>query len=106
MRQPVRSARFVALALTVSVLQLSSAAPASADFIVPTVVAQHAFVGDPLWGLGTVEGTIFGVAPDERTAMASTTKIMTLHLLDNAIDVGYVTPNDLVTVSDLAKPAP
>jgi serine-type D-Ala-D-Ala carboxypeptidase (penicillin-binding protein 5/6) len=102
MRSHVRSARLVAFALVVSVLRLSLAAPARADFIVPTIVAQHAFVGDPLWGLDTVDGTVFGIAPDERTAMASTTKIMTLHLLNNAIAVGYVSPNDLVTVSALA----
>jgi D-alanyl-D-alanine carboxypeptidase len=102
MRSHVRGARLIALALVVSVLRLSVAAPASADFIVPTIVAQHAFVGDPLWGLDTAEGSIYGIAPDERTAMASTTKIMTLHLLNNAIAVGFVDPNDLVTVSALA----
>jgi D-alanyl-D-alanine carboxypeptidase (penicillin-binding protein 5/6) len=102
MRPPIRSARLVVLALIVSVLRLSSAAPTRADFIVPTIVAQHAFVGDVLQGLDTADGTIYGIAPDERTAMASTTKIMTLHLLNNAIAVGYVDQNDLVVVSPLA----
>ncbi len=51
-----------------------------ADFSPPTVQAQHAFVGDPLFGLDSQEGTVFAIKPDERTPMASTTKIVTLHI--------------------------
>ena len=56
------------------------ASSAAAHVNPPTVTALHAFIGDALFGLDSPEGTLFGILPDERTAMASTTKLMTLHL--------------------------
>lgn len=68
----------------------------------PTVTAQHAFIGDPLFGLDTPEGTLFGILPDEQTAMASTTKLMTLDVTIHAIDAGVVGRNDQVVVDSFA----
>jgi D-alanyl-D-alanine carboxypeptidase len=75
---------------------------ASAHVDPPTVTAQHAFIGDPLFGLDTAEGNLLGVLPDERTAMASTTKLMTLDVLLHAVQEGVVTMNDQVTVDAFA----
>jgi D-alanyl-D-alanine carboxypeptidase len=68
----------------------------------PTVTAQHAFIGDPLWGLGTSAGNLFGILPDERTAMASTTKLMTLDVTLHAVADSVVGLNDQVTVDSFA----
>ncbi len=68
----------------------------------PTVTAQHAFIGDPLFGLDTPDGSLFGILPDERTAMASTTKLMTLDVTLHAVDDGVVGLNDPVTVDAFA----
>ncbi len=67
----------------------------------PTVTALHAFVGDPLWGLDTPQGTLFAILPDEQTAQASTTKIMTLHLASIALSQGVVHLDDQVTIDAL-----
>ena len=72
---------------------------ASAHVDQPTLTAQHAFVGDPLWGLDSAEGSLLGVLPDERTAQASTTKLMTLHLTVLALNAGKVQLSDLVTIN-------
>src|SRR5712692_5981943 len=61
---------------------LTPVRPAAAHVEPPTLTALHAFVGDPLWGLDTVHGTVLAVAPDEQTAQASTTKIMPCFDLD------------------------
>ena len=69
----------------------------------PTVTAQHAFIGDPLFGLGTAEGNLFGILPDERTAMASTTKLMTLDVTLRAdVEDDVVDLDDDVTVDAFA----
>lgn len=80
---------------------LGLAQPASAHVDPPTVTALHAFVGDPLWGLDTPEGSLYGILPDERTAMASTTKVMTLDLAVEALNAGVVLLNDQVTIDAL-----
>jgi len=65
----------------------------------PTVTALHAFIGDPLLGLDTAEGTLFGISPDEQTAMGSTTKIWTLDLTAHALAQGKVHLDDKVTIT-------
>jgi D-alanyl-D-alanine carboxypeptidase len=75
---------------------------ASTDVGLPTVTAGHAFIGDPLFGLNTSGGTLFGILPDERTAMASTTKLMTLDVTLDAVDDGVVSLHDQVTVDPFA----
>jgi D-alanyl-D-alanine carboxypeptidase len=77
------------------------ASPGAAHVNPPTLTALHAFVGDPLWGLDTPQGTLVGVLPDERTAQASTTKIMTLHLASIALTEGVVHLDDQVTIDAL-----
>lgn len=90
----------VALALGATFLALVPAAAGHVD--TPTVTAQHAFIGDPLFGLDTTQGTLFATLPDERTAMASTTKLMTLDVLLHAVQDGVVSMNDQVTVDAFA----
>jgi D-alanyl-D-alanine carboxypeptidase len=95
------------LAAIVATIFLSIAsgalAPSAAAHVdPPTVTALHAFIGDPLFGLDTAEGSLFGIAPDERTAMASTTKLMTLDVTLNAVDDGVVSLDDQVTVDPFA----
>src|SRR5262249_17380410 len=72
---------------------------ALADPSPPALNAFHAFVGDPLFGLDTPQGTLLGVKPDEKTAMASTTKIWTLDLLAHALAQGKVHLADPVTIT-------
>ena len=94
------------LALTAAALTcvplFGIATPAAAHVDPPTVTALHAFIGDPLWGLDSTEGSLFGILPDERTAMASTTKLMTLDVTLHAVDDGVVALNDQVTVDAFA----
>ena len=61
-------------------MSLNVAPVARADLSPPIVQAQHAFVGDPLFDLDSPQGMVYGINPDERTPMASTTKIVTLHI--------------------------
>src|SRR5262249_9678454 len=90
-------------AAAVAIVSLFAFAPStSAHVASPAVTALHAFIGDPLWGLNTPEGSLFGIAPDERTAMASTTKLMTLDLTLHAVDDGVVGLNDQVVVDPFA----
>src|SRR5436190_879425 len=93
-----RKTLLAAAAAIVSAPVLAFAPAASAHVDPPTVTALHAFIGDPLFGLDTPEGTLFGFAPDERTAMASTTKLMTLDVTLHAVDDGVVSLDDQVTV--------
>jgi D-alanyl-D-alanine carboxypeptidase len=72
---------------------------ASADAGPPSIIALHAFVGDPLFGLDTPAATLFGTKPDEQTAMASTTKVWTLDLTVHALNQGLVHLDDLVTIN-------
>jgi D-alanyl-D-alanine carboxypeptidase len=95
-----RVAVAVATAVSLTFLALVPAATAHVDS--PVVTAQHAFIGDPLFDLGTSAGKLFGIAEDERTAMASTTKLMTLDLTLHAVDDGVVSLNDQVTVDSFA----
>ena len=81
---------------------LALAPSATAHVSPPTVTALHAFIGDPLWGLDTSEGSLFGIAPDERTAMASTTKLMTLDVTLHAVDAGVVSLDDQVSIDPFA----
>ncbi len=91
--------RATAIAAVVLCAALAVAGSASAHVGQPTLTAQHAFVGDPLWGLDSAEGTLLGVLPDERTAQASTTKLMTLHLTVLALNADKVSLNDQVTIN-------
>jgi D-alanyl-D-alanine carboxypeptidase len=98
-----RSARTLAIAAGVALAVMAAGAPSASGHVPPpTVTALHAFIGDPLWGLDTSEGTLFAIKPDERTAMASTTKLMTLDVTVHAIDAGVVSPNDQVVVDPFA----
>jgi D-alanyl-D-alanine carboxypeptidase len=92
--------RLLALALVAMFFGLVPVAAGHVD--TPTVTAQHAFIGDPLFGLDTTQGTLFATLPDERTAMASTTKLMTLDVLLHAVADGVVSMNDQVTVDAFA----
>src|SRR5215471_6851530 len=89
------------LAALATALALCALAPgaALADPSPPVLNALHAFVGDPLFGLNTPEGQLLGVKPDEKTAMASTTKIWTLDLLAHALAQGKVHLDDPVTIT-------
>ena len=91
----------VAVALASATL-LMFGTTASAHVDPPTVTAFHAFIGDPLFGLDTPAGTLFGIAPDERTAMASTTKLMTLDVTLHAVEAGVVHLDDQVAVDPFA----
>jgi D-alanyl-D-alanine carboxypeptidase len=72
---------------------------ASAHVDAPTVTALHAFIGDPLFGLDAPAGTLFGILPDDQTAEASTTKLMTLDLTVHALDDGVVSLDDPVMIN-------
>jgi D-alanyl-D-alanine carboxypeptidase len=91
-----------AVATVLSLLFFTLAPGAAAHVDSPDVTAQHAFIGDPLFGLGTSAGKLFGIAEDERTAMASTTKLMTLDVTLHAVEDGVVSLNDQVTVDAFA----
>jgi D-alanyl-D-alanine carboxypeptidase len=97
MRAKRFAATVAAVALSLPFLGLAPTASAHVDN--PTVTALHAFLGDPLFGLGTAEGTLFATLPDDQTAQASTTKLMTLHLTVIALNDGIVDLDDLVTIN-------
>ena len=95
--------RVAATGAIASITLLCALVPAAAGHVdLPTVTAQHAFIGDPLFGLDTAEGNLFGIEEDERTAMASTTKLMTLDVTLHAVEDGVVSLNDQVTVDAFA----
>jgi D-alanyl-D-alanine carboxypeptidase len=103
MRARNRSGALVTAAAAIAgTLVLVLAPSASGHVDPPDVTAGHAFIGDPLWGLDTAEGSLFGILPDERTAEASTTKLMTLDVALHAVDEGVVGVNDPVTVDAFA----
>jgi D-alanyl-D-alanine carboxypeptidase len=88
------------IATLVVILAFCVAVPAaSADSSPPALNAFHAFVGDPLFGFGAPGGTLFGIKPDEQSAMASTTKLWTLDLTAQALSQGVVHLDDLVTIN-------
>ena len=97
MRTKRLAATLAAVAISLPFLGLAPTASAHVDD--PTVTALHAFLGDPLFGLGTAEGTLFATLPDDQTAQASTTKLMTLHLTVIALNDGIVDLDDLVTIN-------
>jgi D-alanyl-D-alanine carboxypeptidase len=86
-----------AIAVTMSFFGLVPLAGAHVD--APTVTAQHAFIGDELFGLDTPESTVLGVLPDQRTAMASTTKIWALDVTVHALEDGCVDLDDEITIT-------
>lgn len=99
----VRSLKLLAAAAAVATVSLSVLAPSASGHVdPPSVTAGHAFIGDPLFGLDTAAGSLFGILPDERTAMASTTKLMTLDVTLHAVDDGVVSLDDQVTVDPYA----
>ncbi len=81
-----------------------------ADSTPPTLIAPRYFVGDPLFGFEGPSGELFSGAPDESSPMASTTKIVSLHVAIDALmgripgacptsPAGFCTLGDWVTVS-------
>ncbi|MGH3028446.1 MAG: D-alanyl-D-alanine carboxypeptidase family protein, partial [Gaiellaceae bacterium] len=86
-----------ATVLSAALFALVPAAGAHVDS--PTVTAQHAFIGDPLFGLDTAEGELFAIDEDDQTAMASTTKIWALDVTVHALDSACVTLDDEVTIN-------
>ena len=101
-RRLTRTGVVAAVATAFSLLFFALAPGAAAHVDSPDVTAQHAFIGDPLFGLETSAGKLFGIEEDERTAMASTTKLMTLDLTLHAVQDGVVALNDQVTVDAFA----
>src|SRR5918994_2525242 len=97
MRAKRLATTLAAVAVSIPFFGLAPTAAAHVDD--PTVTALHAFLGDPLFGLDTPEGTLLGILPDERTAQASTTKLTTLHLTVLALNEGVVHLDDLVTIN-------
>jgi D-alanyl-D-alanine carboxypeptidase len=98
-----RGAGVLAVAVALASATLLVFGPAASGHVdPPTVTALHAFIGDPLFGLDTTAGTLFGIAPDERTAMASTTKLMTLDVTLHAVEAGVVHLDDQVAVDPFA----
>jgi D-alanyl-D-alanine carboxypeptidase len=95
-----RRASALAFAAVAATLVLATLVPTATGHPVPPIVtAQHAFVGDPLFGLETQAGTLFAISPNERTAMASTTKVWTLDVTAHALDQGKVHLGDKVTIT-------
>lgn len=101
-RRMHRRSRRGGTAFIIGMLILAVGAPANADVSPPSVGAEHALVGDPLFGMKSVPGTLFAVKPDEPTAMGSKTKVMTLHLAVIALAEGVVSEDDDVTISEAA----
>lgn len=67
------------------------------------IVAQRAFVGDPLRGIGAGQpGNLYDLASDDAAPMASTTKSFTLLLAAEAVESGVVSLDDIVTISPKA----
>lgn len=73
---------------------------AAADVPPLTSTAGHAAVYDPLYGQSGA--LLFGVKPDERTPMASTTKVWTAHLVLKAYYDLKLSLGETVTVSATA----
>ena len=74
-------------------------APAAAHTPADGVQADHAYAFDPLFPLTTGNNLFPGHAPDEITAMASTTKAMTLLVAVDALKANVVELQDDVVVS-------
>ncbi len=64
------------------------------------VLADKAFMGDPLWGLDVGDpGNLYQLKADVQDHEASVTKSMTLHLGVESIEAGNASLNDTITVS-------
>jgi len=81
-----------------------------ADFTQPALIAPRYFVGDPLFDFEGPNGELFSGSPDDPNGMASTTKIVSLHVAVDALmgripgacpssPAGFCTLGDWVTVS-------
>ena len=97
-RTPGRTLTTAAAALAATAAFCVAVPAASADIAPQYLDALHAFVGDPLFGLDTAQGMLYGKLPDEETQMGSTTKIWTLDLTAHALEQGVVHLNDQVTI--------
>ncbi len=75
-----KSRQLIVVALLMALTVDSLALVHATDPVQPSLTALHYFVGDPLFGLEGTNGNLFSNLPDEPTAMASTTKIATLHI--------------------------
>jgi D-alanyl-D-alanine carboxypeptidase len=96
----IKATLVTALAVLAVPLALTGFVPsASAHVDPPTVTALHAIVADPLFAPGAPGGTLFGIKPDEQTAMASTTKIWALDVTAQALALGKVHLDDKVTIN-------
>src|SRR6266508_6169019 len=103
-----RIARTVASAVVLALTTTSQVA--YADSTAPTLIAPRYFVGDPLYDFQGPNGELFSGAPDDPNGMASTTKIVSLHVAVDALmgripgtcptsPAGFCTLGDWVTVS-------
>jgi len=103
-----RIARSVASAVVLALTTTSQVA--YADSTAPTLIAPRYFVGDPLYDFQGPNGELFSGAPDDPNGMASTTKIVSLHVAVDALmgripgtcptsPAGFCTLGDWVTVS-------
>ncbi len=92
------------LALTVTALDVY------AHSTVPTLIAPRYFVGDPLFDFEGPNGELLSGLPDDPNGMASTTKIVSLHVAVDALmgripgacpssPAGFCTLGDWVTIS-------
>ncbi len=90
--------RILLLAL---VLVASVAVPVGAHDAADGVQADHAFAADPLYAMASGAG-LYSRNADQVTAMASTTKVMSLIVALEAVDNGVVDLNDNVTISQAA----
>ncbi|HEU0304549.1 MAG TPA: serine hydrolase [Gaiellaceae bacterium] len=89
----------VAAAAVAACVPLALVPAAGAHVDSPTVTAQHAFIGDPLFGLDTNAGTLFSIDDDDQTAMASTTKVWAFDVTAHALADGVVHLDDPVTIN-------
>ncbi len=98
---PGRLRAAAALSTVLLLLQLAASPHAGADHVEePDPVAQNAFVGDVLRGVGLgALGALFERAADSPEGMASTTKTWTILLAVEAIGAGEVTVDTPVTIS-------
>ncbi len=80
-----KSRQLIVVALLMALTVDSLALVHATDPVQPSLTALHYFVGDPLFGLEGTNGNLFSNLPDEPTAMASTTKIATLHIAVDAL---------------------
>jgi D-alanyl-D-alanine carboxypeptidase len=80
-------------ALTLAGVPVSAHPPADG------VQADHAYAADPLFSMTSAANLFPGHNPDGTTAMASTTKVMTLIVALDAVKAGVVAMDDDVTIS-------